>query len=833
MKNFSSFNNKLSRAKIEFETLLRESNDHKRKKSFHRHFENKILKPKLALTFNKKMEFTDLKNKYAKNGGQKKPSNRHFYRKNLTSNKRRQDQNLHIERVKERTRDKKAGRYKDLDKSEKSRVNLEPSRKSKNLISGAKILEIFASQTLNPLKKKHEKRRLEKGKKSRRTVHAFKPNNHAKSKFSNRKVTRKPNTSNVFGPNTYKMGKNIFLDSDTKKKISVSIKADKMPSIMIKNKPNNISKGSRRGSRRINPRTRDYNVSYSNHNHIDVSQHYRVKVEPIKSYSKIDNSAGLDATDKFFRIFKKKKQSYLAKNDHKTSSGPNIYKNQKARFKSFRQLTMHNHSKRNISRAKQQRRSEYIELGDQVRRLDVRDVVSDSKTKYSGAFKKKINVLSDDKLNLTENIYTPAAYRSQIQANPKKEKKNLTRKMEEGVEKFHKEYIKIDCIASDSDSDQKSLKSVDKISCKGIQDICSQEKKYRKERSKIQREEGMMLSLKNELASHSLKNSKKALEIEQKKSRKMLDSRDDTNLSENSQDPELMDKDDDIDQETLSESLSQTDGFANKIEAALREIQQEKGKNRGHPHVSKKIKRVRLIDTYNLGNLYTDSEDPPNQEPVNTQKLKTMLNHKENTSKIKKERPTQSQNFKTNQPENEWNSNIDQNKITELKYIEVNQGEYASFEIDNMSLQKSLNVDPREKHPRRKMLSQTKNDGQRDVKSKSKGVRKNRKNSESRNKDYLNHLLNYDFEHNYDSENLRKNVSKKPKKYQGQTRKKKKLVKRRSENGIPLKITSFREKALKGTFRKKNRKEVVQYDNEESTPQDTKGQINRNFFYVF
>jgi len=193
---------------LEIENLLCHPQKHSRKKSFQRHFEKKILKPKLALTFNKKMEIKDLKHRYARTGKNKKNSKRIFNGRNLKSN------NIN-----------KKSEHRDLFKLTGSKpyiINKKSSSKmtKKNISSGKKMLDMFASQTLNPLK--NELKNLqEKNKRHKQKQFLQNP----KSKFSNRKVFRKPSSSNPIGL-PYKPKKAIFLELNMIRKGSWKKKKD-------------------------------------------------------------------------------------------------------------------------------------------------------------------------------------------------------------------------------------------------------------------------------------------------------------------------------------------------------------------------------------------------------------------------------------------------------------------------------------------------------------------------------------------------------------------------------------------------------------------------------
>jgi hypothetical protein len=744
----------------------------------------------LALTFNKKIDIKDFKPKYARTGKNKKNSKRIFNGRNLKSN------NI-----------KKKSEHRDLFKLAGSKpYTIHPKNtskiKKKNISSANKALDMFASQTLNPIR--NDIRNLDEKIKNRKQIKF----NNQKSKFSNRKAFRKTTNSNPFGL-PFKPKKTIFLEMNLLKKGSSKNKKDFMPVIPLNKKKIHAEKQIRE-SKRLNARTKDYNVSYSNHNP-ESFQNNRVKINSIKSFSKVDNSVAVDSFDKFFRIFKKKKKhSHVINrtNNNSNTLTPNIYKNPKSRFKSFRQLTMQRYSKRNISKPNRKKKKDLEELGPL--HIESRDVVSDSKVKNQPNFFKKNNIWSDDNIGIGENIYNPQIYKSQPEKRDGVDKTlTVSKKMENDREKFHKEYIKIDCMESDSGSEKSNML------------ICRQNNRKnhsREFKDKLRKYDLVALNDKNELRmSQDKQIQRKQMQISNKKNNENIYKNrvmDDTNLSYDSMESleaiNIEKKIRESDVET-SEDKKYKVTLENQINIAIDEIDNEKQQKRKQTKTHK-IRKVRLIDSYNLGSLYKQSPLQSNSEFIHSKKLKNMLNQKNNIIIYPKGISTHSEKVVLENLSGDWASEFPENNSNkELNYISIKERNGSIVELEDMSLQKSIQVLANNHIPKEeKFAKETRSFGV--IKEKKKGRNKKKK------KEYLDHILNYE------SEKSHKKRFSKAEKIQKNWKKQNTNFKRRSEHGIPLKISSFREKRLKGTFKKTTEKNF-----QLQTKPDISLQIQPNF----
>ena len=730
----------------------------------------------MALTFNKKLDIKDFKPKYARTGKNKKNSKRVFNERNLKSN------NI-----------KKKMENRDLFKFIESKpYTIHPPNhklKKKNISSANKALDMFASQTLNPIRNdiKHREDKIRNRKQSKY--------NNPKSKFSNRKVFRKTTNSDLFGL-PFKPKKAVFLEMNILKKGSSKHKKEFIPSIPLSKKKINAEKQIRE-SKRVNKRSKEYNVSYSNHNPESV-QNNRVKINSIKSYSKVDNSVTVDSFDKFFRIFKKKKKhSHIItrKNENSNTSTPNIYKNPKSRFKSFRQLTMHRYSKRNISKPKKKKKKNLIvELSPL--HVESRDVVSDSKVKNQANFYKKNNIWSDDNTGISDNIYNPHIYKSQ----PEKREKasSISRKMENDRVKFHKEYIKIDCMESDSGSEKSNML------------ICyknKRNKESKEHKDKLRKYDLVVLNDQNGIGKSGDKyNHRNKIQISDiRDNQNIYKNRviDQTNLSYDSDSLQDIDIGDQNIHSQIDSSREYTHKMKleNRIDDVINEIDQQKRKK----STTGKIRKVRLIDSYNLGSLYKQSPLQSNSDFIHSKKLKNMLNQKNNIITFPKGISTNSQKVVLENLSGDWTSefpNKDSNK--ELNYIPIKKNNGSLVELEDISLQKSIQVLSNNQFL--KQETSPKETKMYDVK----------KQKKKKKKDYLEHILNYE------SEKSHKKRFSKVEKIQKNWKNQNLNFKRRSEHGIPLKISSFRDKRLRGTFKKTTEKNFqLQTKPEVSLPIDT------------
>lgn len=329
---------------MDIENLLREPKKHKRKKSFQRHFEKKILRPKLALTFHRENGIKEMKKKYIRPG-----------RTNQVS-----------DRLGERTKGNK-----------------------RKIFPVQKVAELFSSQKLNMIKKKSDPEYFE-AIKDFPVEKPIKNVSKVDTKLQSRKVFRK------------------YRKSET---INFS-----------KNKEQ-FSKESKRTKR---PKGR-YHISFVNNRNSNI-RNGRVKLKSMKSYSRVDNNPGIEPLDKFFKVFKKKRDK-----DGNKPSIRNIYKDQ-SKFKSIRQLP-----NKNIKQANRKKKS----MGGEALRV----VFSESKPKAVNSFE-KLELWSEggfdaENIAIYESIYNPQIYNSQPIGPQKKLMSKESPVNDKNLKKFNDEYIKI------------------------------------------------------------------------------------------------------------------------------------------------------------------------------------------------------------------------------------------------------------------------------------------------------------------------------------------------------------------------------------------------------
>lgn len=737
---------------MDIENLLCDPGQHSRKKSFHRHFEQKILKPKLALTFNKKIDPKDIKKKYARTGKNKKKSNRVFDVRQLKS------KNLHKHLDPKdlfRGSGKKGQRQANLKKKELK-------IKKRNISSGKKMVDMFASQTINPARQR-ETRQADASRGNR----AAQP----KPKFSNRKHFQKTANLNQFGA-PFKPKKSLFMDLDWLKKGVSQFKKDSMPPIPMPKRRTQPKKQARKANRREQRKAKEYNASCSNHDP-ESAGNFRVKLSSIKSYSKVDNSIAVDTFDKFFKIFKKKKQSKKIGEEKPNTSTPNIYKYPRSRFKSFRQLTMQRHSKRTVSRPYQKKREKSL---DRVvpGGMQLADLVFEPKRKrHSNFYKKKI--WPKEKANIEENIYSQQIKNGHVQKRAKAEtelKQLPSRKIEGDVEKFHREYIKIDCMESNSGSDSSNFRNQQKRTR-------NNEFGEARLQSEMDFENERVFNFEHEMYKNNRKLKKKGenSNIYQHKGT------DETNLSFDSQDE------------------SEEAGLAWKKQArptrpdCAERAPRDRGSKAKSDFQEQKIKKVRLIDSYNLGFLYEHSSPKGSSQLPHSQMLKNILNQKRIKPDEAPKEDGQSEDSQKIVLENlsqDWNSDFQEGEQA-LDFIKIENGSDNSVRLENISLQKSISIAQQSRSPQAEKPFLYKNSfviGKDEVKL-SESERK------PRNEESIQGLVNYESEKSFH------NRFKKRTQYPAESRRKKTGAKRRSEHGIPLKMSSLRDKKLKMKLRRK------------------------------
>lgn len=706
----------MCRSKLDIENLLCEPSAHARKKSFQRHFEQKILKPKLALTFNKKKGAREGHRKFARVAKQKKLSSRGFDAR---------------EALKESA--KKAPRV----RAAKAKRKRGLRTKKKNVSSGKRLLDMFASQTLN-----QELREPRRGKDGRRGTQCGPP---GRAKFSTRKNFRKD--SNPLGP-SFKAKKSLFMDLDwLRKGLSFAKREAELRKRTLQ------PKAARKPSRRPRRKAKEYNASCSNHP-AEPERGFRVKLDSMKSFSKADNMVAADTFEKFFRVFRKKQtfRAAQSREDPADPLGSNIYRAPRSRFKSFRQLTMQRRSKRNASKPVPKQRERSLDQAQPAARalgetgLDPRKLLRQNFYKHSEQ--------PGQKTSLGDNIYHGKGRREAAQkscSRAKDPRAGLCWEVEGDVEKFHREYIKIDCMESDSGSELSGF-GVPKAKARldgfpgGLQDLNSGNKRGARE--------GGRLPQINPAPKPGPKEKENQIYGE-----RAIDA---TNLS--------------------SESESRSGESRASPKPGQRAAQEERAQ------AKQKIKKVRLIDSYNLGFLY--HQPSPLRGPeggVHCQKLRNMLAQPKAEVSSKGAQKRVVENLSQ-----EWAADFDEQPEV-LDFICIEKGDQSSLHLENISLQKSISEPRAGPSPAGKRPILYKNSFAlgRDEPKLSESERK------PREEETPEALVNYESEKSFRRRFRRQT------KFPFQGGRKRSGAKRRSEHGVPLKMPSLRERKVKMALRRR------------------------------
>lgn len=578
---------------------------------------------------------------------------------------------------------------------------------------------------------------------------------------------------NSFGV-PFKTKKSLFMDLDWLKKGASHFKKETMPPIQIQRKRVNPVKQLRKASRRQQRKAKEYNASCSNHD-ADLGQNFRVKLSSIKSYSKVDNSIAVDTFDKFFRIFKKKKKHLGQSREEKPNkSTPNIYKYPRSRFKSFRQLTMQRHSKRTGSRPFHKNREQSLDRGTHAEMRMAEEVFQPKPKRQSNFYKKKL--WPEEQAELGENIYRQQGRNGKTAKRTKKHRQKMCRKIEGDVEKFHREYIKIDCMESDSGSEVSNFRA--KRTKNRPKEVGEPGRKH-----EIDFENERVVNFEHEMYENNRK-------LKQKEDRNNIytnKNTDGTNLSCDSLE---------------GSGEAHVTSEKGRLESGLRSNGKRRQKENSRAESrdqNQKIKKVRLIDSYNLGFLYEHSSPKANAAFAHSQTLKLMLNQKRPKRNVEDEKRGELEDSRNSQKivvENlsqDWNSDF-QDGEQALDFIKIEHESNSSVHLENISLQKSISVAMQPNtSPKAAKPFLYKNSfviGKDEIKL-SESERK------PRNEESNQQLVNYESEKSF------RNRFKKPGKFQLDAKRKKASTKRRSEHGIPLKMSSLREKKLKMKLRKK------------------------------